>query len=80
MRKPGRNDPCPCGSGLKFKRCCLTKREAVPGYSREERGLGLARLARFAERVLSPERAAASEELWAKWPGARTGSTRAGDR
>ena len=23
----GRNDPCPCGSGKKFKRCCLT---AVP--------------------------------------------------
>jgi len=22
-RKIGRNDPCPCGSGLKFKRCCL---------------------------------------------------------
>lgn len=21
--KPGRNDPCPCGSGLKYKRCCL---------------------------------------------------------
>src|SRR4051812_20645776 len=20
--KPGRNEPCPCGSGLKFKRCC----------------------------------------------------------
>jgi SEC-C motif-containing protein len=20
--KAGRNDPCPCGSGLKFKRCC----------------------------------------------------------
>ncbi len=19
---PGRNDPCPCGSGAKFKRCC----------------------------------------------------------
>jgi uncharacterized protein len=19
---PGRNDPCPCGSGLKFKKCC----------------------------------------------------------
>ena len=69
MKKPGRNDPCPCGSGLKFKRCCLTKREAVPGYSREERRLGLARLARFTERVLSPERTAASEELWAKWPG-----------
>jgi hypothetical protein len=23
-RKPGRNDPCPCGSGKKYKRCCLT--------------------------------------------------------
>jgi tetratricopeptide (TPR) repeat protein len=22
MVKPGRNDPCPCGSGKKFKRCC----------------------------------------------------------
>lgn len=21
--KPGRNDPCPCGSGKKFKACCL---------------------------------------------------------
>lgn len=20
--KSGRNDPCPCGSGLKFKKCC----------------------------------------------------------
>jgi SEC-C motif len=23
--KPGRNDQCPCGSGKKFKRCCLGK-------------------------------------------------------
>ena len=22
VREPGRNDPCPCGSGAKFKRCC----------------------------------------------------------
>ncbi|OHC29581.1 MAG: hypothetical protein A2Y50_12475 [Pseudomonadales bacterium RIFCSPLOWO2_12_59_9] len=21
--QPGRNDPCPCGSGLKYKKCCL---------------------------------------------------------
>ncbi len=21
--KPGRNDPCQCGSGKKFKQCCL---------------------------------------------------------
>lgn len=24
--KPGRNDPCPCGSGKKYKRCCLDKK------------------------------------------------------
>jgi len=23
MKKIGRNDPCPCGSGLKYKKCCL---------------------------------------------------------
>jgi len=21
-RQPGRNDPCPCGSGKKYKNCC----------------------------------------------------------
>jgi hypothetical protein len=24
-KKPGRNDPCPCSSGRKFKRCCIEK-------------------------------------------------------
>jgi preprotein translocase subunit SecA len=24
-KKVGRNDPCPCGSGKKYKRCCLLK-------------------------------------------------------
>lgn len=27
--KIGRNDPCPCGSGKKYKQCCLDK-EPVP--------------------------------------------------
>lgn len=25
MKKVGRNDPCPCGSGKKFKKCCESK-------------------------------------------------------
>jgi Flp pilus assembly protein TadD len=25
--KTGRNDPCPCGSGKKYKQCCLRKEE-----------------------------------------------------
>jgi len=24
-KKPGRNDPCPCGSGKKYKKCCYPK-------------------------------------------------------
>jgi len=27
-RKVGRNDPCPCGSGKKYKKCCLNQSEA----------------------------------------------------
>ena len=23
LKKPNRNDPCPCGSGKKYKQCCL---------------------------------------------------------
>ncbi len=29
-RKIGRNDPCPCGSGAKYKKCCGGPRSAAP--------------------------------------------------
>jgi tetratricopeptide (TPR) repeat protein len=29
MAQVGRNQPCPCGSGKKYKRCCLAKDEAA---------------------------------------------------
>jgi len=29
MPKTGRNDPCPCGSGQKYKRCCMAKDQAA---------------------------------------------------
>ena len=40
--KAGRNETCPCGSGLKFKRCCLNKSSQTnairgPGASSEGR-------------------------------------------
>ncbi len=28
MEKIGRNDPCPCGSGQKYKKCCLGKEDS----------------------------------------------------
>jgi len=40
-RKAGRNDPCPCGSGKKYKKCCLRKEEntGVPEIKSEIPGL-----------------------------------------
>ena len=41
-QKTGRNDPCPCRSGKKYKKCCLAKASASPrfvtspGVSREQ--------------------------------------------
>jgi SEC-C motif len=32
---PGRNDPCPCGSGLKYKRCCLERQTQLVRLVRE---------------------------------------------
>jgi tetratricopeptide (TPR) repeat protein len=44
MNKTGRNDPCPCGSGHKYKRCCLAKDQAA-----EHAALAAAAVARAAE-------------------------------
>lgn len=29
MSKPSRNEPCPCGSGKKYKKCCLQKDKEI---------------------------------------------------
>jgi tetratricopeptide (TPR) repeat protein len=34
MAKPGRNDPCPCGSSKKYKKCCLPQDEAAAAAAR----------------------------------------------
>jgi SEC-C motif len=48
MREVGRNDPCPCGSGRKHKRCCLEVEHAALRVAAEleERVLELGSLAR----------------------------------
>jgi hypothetical protein len=37
MAKIGRNEPCPCGSGRKYKRCCLEQDEARAARGRATR-------------------------------------------
>ena len=34
--KTGRNDPCPCGSGFKYKKCCLKKERSDSNNTREQ--------------------------------------------
>ena len=36
--EPGRNEPCPCGSGRKYKKCCLGKDGVMshPWITKEE--------------------------------------------
>ena len=37
MAKTGRNERCPCGSGKKYKQCCLAKDELAALAARQER-------------------------------------------
>ena len=34
--RPGRNEPCYCGSGKKYKQCCLAKDEAAAAKARAD--------------------------------------------
>lgn len=36
MSKTGRNSPCPCGSGRKYKRCCLASDQRAATERREQ--------------------------------------------
>lgn len=42
--KVGRNDPCPCGSGKKYKRCCLSNHERILSGQIPRQRADLARL------------------------------------
>src|SRR5262245_45493888 len=65
----GRNDPCPCGSGRKFKKCCHGKTDApAPAFTRDEREAALARLARLSARQeFTQLRAVAEVDFWGEW-------------
>ncbi|MGH8115933.1 MAG: YecA family protein [Rhodanobacteraceae bacterium] len=69
--KPGRNDPCPCGSGKKYKRCCLAADEAQANSPQEriwrrlrrqfDDGTYAAMMLRFVESAYGVE---AIDEAW----------------
>lgn len=82
MSQIGRNDPCPCGSGKKYKKCCLVAAAASSGaWTQSERQGALIALGRFGWRhEFDGDRAAAEQRFWRgalglvpedKWPEVR---------
>ena len=72
MERPGRNDPCPCGSGRKYKKCCLAREAEGPAFaaSVETAALPLlSRLARFAEAAAAMPLERAAREFFPFWGG-----------
>ncbi len=70
----GRNAPCPCGSGKKYKKCCLQKQQAVSSVEAHYRRLSKAH-DKLANRLMKQGRdafgdeaiLAAVDEFWG-WP------------
>jgi hypothetical protein len=54
--RPGRNEPCHCGSGRKYKHCCLEKDEALASELRAKAA------AQAAEAPAAPAEAAPSAQ------------------
>lgn len=49
MNTVGRNDPCPCGSGKKFKKCCIDKPSPTRIALLQDEELGQQRIREYEE-------------------------------
>ena len=56
VAKVGRNDPCPCGSGKKYKKCCFEKDQERLHHSSEVAGVTTEELEVMPEPFLTQER------------------------
>lgn len=64
MSTIGRNDPCPCGSGRKFKHCCGANTRAAGVITDDDRGEAMDALLRFAERRELEDVSAMTTLMW----------------
>lgn len=58
----GRNDPCHCESGKKYKRCCLDKDEAAEREARAEAAAKTATPPR--EKTSAPAARGSTDQVW----------------
>jgi hypothetical protein len=69
MAKVGRNEPCPCGSGKKFKKCCGVDPTTMAGTvpcTRAERTAVLAMMDHYTDELLVDEEEDAFAEMWGR--------------
>jgi len=66
MAKIGRNEPCPCGSGRKYKKCCGDS-PARQAYTAEDRARAFARLDAWIDVLAEDEAEDAHEEFWGRF-------------
>jgi len=72
MERLGRNDICPCGSGRKYKRCCLPHEAERREFAFQLEAVGLpllTRLARFAESAAEGGLEAIARDEFPFWNG-----------
>lgn len=68
MAKIGPNEPCPCGSGRKYKKCCGDPR-ASDRYTRDERASAFTRFNEYVAVFAADEEDRASEVFWGRYAG-----------
>lgn len=56
MKKLSRNDPCTCGSGKKYKQCCMAADEAGHVHAEQQKQAALGQLASWLEQGLAMHR------------------------
>ena len=60
----GRNDPCPCGSGRKFKHCCALKQERISRLSLIAIGGAIAAVIVVLYYSFTGDQSAGSRRVW----------------
>ena len=64
VAKVRRNDPCPCGSGLKYKQCCERKQEQMSRVSLFAIVAVVVAMAAVLVYSFTAERASGSRQVW----------------
>ena len=67
MAKTGRNEACPCGSGQKYKRCCLPADEAARPIVRKEAKRAKTRSDDAPEPTAAPVYKPLPQPPWFRW-------------